>query len=92
MTDKQSQDNLQMINFRMTPDEIARLDQVAQELGFTRSQILRNWITVDLEEYAAFKKVGIVRAALTVRDVLNWMADKARTVSEDIDNDQRSNA
>jgi hypothetical protein len=41
-----------------------------------------------MDEYALFKKLGIMRAAITVRDVLGWMADKSKHTPEDIDKDQ----
>ena len=88
MTDKQTQDNLQLVNFRMTSDEIARLDRMALECGVTRSQMLRNLVTTDMDEYALLKKVGIMRAAITIRDILGWMADKAKHASQDIDKDK----
>jgi len=86
MTEKPAQDNLQLINFRATAEEIARLDQMAQECGHTRSQMIRNLLTVGMDEYALFKKVGIMRAAITLRDILEWMGAKAKTESENIDN------
>lgn len=79
MTEKTAHDNLQLINFRMTPDEIARLDQIALDCGLTRSQLLRNLITTSMDEYDTFKSVGIIRSALTVRDVLEWMQHKYET-------------
>lgn len=85
MTDKQTQDNLQMINFRMTPAEIATLDKVAHELGQTRSQLIRHWITIDLDEYATLKKVGIVRVGLTIRDVFEWLADKQKKAADELE-------
>lgn len=88
MTDKQTQDNLQLVNFRATADEIARLDQMAQECGHTRSQMIRNLVTVGMDEYSIFKRLGIMRAAITVRDVLGWMADKSKHASQDIDKDK----
>jgi len=88
MTDKQTQDNLQLVNFRATAEEIARLDQIALECGHTRSQMIRNLLANGMEEYALFKKLGIMRAAITIRDILGWMADKAKRASEDIDKDK----
>ena len=88
MTEKQNQDNLQLVNFRATADEIARLDQIAEECSLSRSQMLRNLLTVGMDEYALFKKLGIMRAAITVRDILGWMADKSKRASEDIDKDR----
>ena len=88
MTEKQTQDNLQLVNFRATAEEIARLDQIALEVGKTRSQMIRDLLSVSMDEYALFKKLGIMRAAITIRDVLGWMADKSKRSAEDIDKDQ----
>ena len=92
MTEKQTQDNLQLVNFRATADEIARLDQMAQECGHTRSQMIRNLVAGGMEEYALFKKLGIMRAAITIRDILGWMADKSKRAAEDIDTDRKIKA
>jgi len=69
-------ENLQNVVFRMTPSEIARLDRLAEKLDFNRSQFLRNLVITGLEEGEAFEKVGLIRAAITVRDIYRWMANK----------------
>jgi len=71
-----SKENLQNIVFRMTPSEIDRLDRLADKIGLTRSQFLRNLVLQGLEETEVFEKAGLVRAAITVRDIYRWMADK----------------
>ncbi|OGR32566.1 MAG: hypothetical protein A2005_12510 [Desulfuromonadales bacterium GWC2_61_20] len=81
MTDK-AQENLQIVNFRLTPAEIARLDRLASRFGITRSQYLRNIVMIDIEETETFEKFGIVRAAITVRDIAEWMAQKSRQITE----------
>lgn len=92
MTSKQSQDNLQNITFRMTPDELVRLDRLADKFGLSRSNFLRNLIVAGLDECEAFERMGIMRAALTVRDIVEWMGDKSKAVSEDIEKGAPSGA
>ncbi|GEM_PF-2612255 len=84
MTDK-THENLQIVNFRMTPDELARLDRLASRFGISRSQYLRNIVMIDIEETETFEKFGMVRAAITVRDVLSWMEEKRKKVSDDLE-------
>ena len=76
MTKKKEQENLQNVVFRMTPSELARVDILAEKIGKTRSQILRNLIMVGLEESEMFERFGMVRAAITVRDICAWMGTK----------------
>lgn len=86
MTTKNEQENLQNVVFRMTPSEIERLDRMAEKGGLTRSQFLRNLIVVGLEETELFEKFGLVRAALTVRDICSWMSMKVSTgIAGDLD-------
>ena len=86
MTTKKEQENLQNVVFRMTPTEIARLDKIADKVGITRSQFLRNLIVVGLEETEIFEKFGLVRAGITVRDICSWMSMKvSQGISGEID-------
>ena len=86
-----SKENLQNIVFRMTPSEIDRLDRLAEKIGLTRSQFLRNLVMEGLEETEAFERVGLVRAAITVRDIYRWMADKGvKGMSDVFDKDDSS--
>jgi predicted DNA-binding protein len=82
MSQKKEQENLQNVVFRLTPSEIERLDRIAGRFGITRSQFIRNLIVVGLEETELFEKFGMVRAAITVRDICSWMSMK---VSKGID-------
>lgn len=86
MAKKSDQENLQNVVFRMTPSEIERLDQVAEKAGLTRSQFLRNLIIVGLEETELFEKFGLVRAAITVRDICGWMSMKvSQGIAKELD-------
>ena len=82
----------QILNFRMTTEETARLDRIAGQCGLTRSQLLRNLVEVGMDEFELFQRIGITRTALTVRDVLGWMTDKVKSVAEDIDKGQSTKA
>jgi len=73
---KNEQEVQQNVVFRMTPSEIERLDRLASRTGITRSQFIRNLIIVGLEETETFEKFGMVRAAITVRDICSWMSMK----------------
>lgn len=89
MAKKSDQENLQNVVFRMSPSEIERVDELAEKIGRTRSQCLRNLIVVGLEEAAMFEKLGIVRAAITVRDICGWMSSKvSKAITEDIDSEK----
>lgn len=92
MTDKQVQDNLQPVNFRMTPDELAHLDKIATYCGLSRSQLLRNIVTGSMEEFDMFKKIGVMRAMLTVRDVMDIITGKCPIDSENVDSQGKSEA
>lgn len=86
MATKKEQETLQNVVFRMTPSEIERLDLMAEKYGVTRSQFLRNLIMVGLEESEMFNKFGLVRAAITVRDICGWMSSQvSRTLAKDIE-------
>ena len=76
MNKKIEQEVQQNVVFRMTPTEIERLDRLADKLGITRSQFIRNLIVVGLEETETFEKFGLVRATITVRDICSWMSMK----------------
>jgi predicted DNA-binding protein len=90
MTKKSNQENLQNIVFRMTPTEIERLDRLASKIGLNRSQFLRNLVMEGVEETEVFEKVGLIRAAITVRDIYRWMAMKgAQGLSDEIDKDDK---
>lgn len=90
MPKKKDQENLQNVVFRMTPSEIERLDRMAEKIGRTRSQFLRNLIVVGLEETEMFEKFGLVRAAITVRDICGWMSMKvSQGISEDFDKEKK---
>lgn len=82
---KQTQDSLHNINFRITADELARLDRLADKYGISRSQYLRNIVVLSIEEDETFEKFGIVRAAITVRDILYWIDDKRKKVTENLE-------
>ena len=73
------------VNFRISEEELAEVDRIALKIGRTRSQMIRNLVTIGLEETEIFEKVGMVRAAITVRDILNWMKDKSQNRPEDIE-------
>ena len=91
MARKKEQENLQNVVFRMTPSEIERLDRMADKIGRTRSQLLRNLIVVGLEEIELFEKFGMVRASITVRDICSWMSMKvSKGISEEIDKEEKS--
>lgn len=83
MSEKQTQDH--MVTFRMTAAELARLDRLANRFGVSRSQYLRNIVLLDIEETETFEKFGMIRAAITVRDVLDWMDAKKKKVSEELE-------
>jgi len=86
MAKKSDQENLQNVVFRMTPSEIERVDRMAEKLGRTRSQCLRNLIVVGLEEAEMFERFGIIRGVITVRDICGWMSAKvSKAISEEID-------
>ena len=79
-------------NEKVTPEELARIDRLTEKYGLSRSQFLRNLLVVGLDECEAMEKFGILRAALTVRDIQEWMASKLKPVSEHIDKDTTSKA
>jgi len=82
-------ENLEPVQFRMSPDEIERLDRMAERLGHTRSHFLRNLVVVGLEETEMLERFGIVRASITVRDICSWMSHKvSKTISEELDQDK----
>lgn len=90
MTKTKEKENLQNIVFRMTPSEIERLDGMAERLGHTRSHFLRNLVITGIEEGEMFEKLGIMRVAITVRDIYQWMAEKgvnglSKTLGKDQD-------
>jgi len=90
MTQKKDKENLQNVVFRMTPSEIERLDRMAEKIGRTRSQFLRNLIIVGLEETETFEKFGLVRAVITVRDICGWMSMKvSQGISTEMDKEKR---
>jgi len=81
-------DNLEPVQFRMSPEEIARIDRLAEKGGLTRSQFLRNLVVVGLEETETMEKLGLVRATITVRDICYWMSMKVtQSISGDLDQD-----
>lgn len=80
---KSTQDNLQPVQFRISQEEIDRLDRMAAKGGLTRSQFLRNLVVVGLEETETLERFGMVRAAITVRDICGWMMSKvSKTITE----------
>lgn len=86
MTKKSDQEAMQNVVFRMTPDEIENLDNFADQMGLTRSQLIRNLVVVGMEETEIFKKLGLVRAVITVRDICSWMSHKvSQGISADLD-------
>jgi len=81
---KSDQDPQQNVVFRMAPAEIAELDRFAEKMGLTRSQLIRNLVVVGMEETLLFEKFGMVRAAITVRDICSWMSGKvSQKLSDD---------
>jgi len=76
MARKKQDETLQNIVFRLTPSEIERLDRLAEKGDLTRSQFLRNLVTVGLEEVEILEKFGIIRTSLTIRDICSWMSNK----------------
>lgn len=72
----------QIVNFRMSPDEIERLERLAARFGLTRSQFIRNLIMTGLDETEVWEKVGVLPVAITVRDVAQWMSEKAQSLAE----------
>ena len=76
---KKAEEVQQNVVFRMTPSEIERLDQFAERMDMTRSQLIRNLVTVGMEEVEVFEKMGLARAAITVRDICAWMSNKVTT-------------
>lgn len=92
MANKPREEAMQVVNFRMTAEEIARMDRMADKFGHSRSHYLRNSVLLSLEEDEAFDKVGLIRAAVTVKNIIEWMGYKSKTISENIDNDTPSKA
>ncbi len=76
MARKKQDETLQNVVFRMTPSEIERLDRLAEKADLTRSQFLRNIILVGLDEVELLEKFGIMRSAITIRDICSWMSNK----------------
>ena len=74
--------NLQNVVFRLSPEEIDRLDYYAARYGKTRSDYLRTLIILGIEEDEVFEKIGLIRAGITVREIIGWMGNKARKGSE----------
>lgn len=72
------------VNFRLSDDELARVDRLAAKGGITRAQFMRNLVVTGVEEVEMMESVGLVRAALTLRDVIGWMGDKAKKAAEDL--------
>lgn len=90
MAKKPEQETMQNVVFRMTPSEIERLDRMAEKVQSTRSQFLRQLIIVGLEETEMFQRFGLIRAAITVRDICGWMSAKvSRAISDEIDPEKK---
>jgi predicted DNA-binding protein len=87
---KKNEENLQNFMVRLSPSTIARIDRYADMASLTRSQFVRNLIEEGLDETDMFDRVGLVRAAITVRDICRWMIDRgAAGLSKEIqDKDQ----
>ena len=74
---KAKSDNLQNVNFRLSPDEIAQLDQQAERFGMSRSQYLRNMVLNDLAMIEAFDEVDYIPNVIKVGDLVNWIKSKS---------------
>ena len=74
----------QVVNFRLSVEDVARADRLAEKAGISRSQFLRNLINTGLDEVEIMEKVGIIRAAITLRDIVEWMGDKSKKVSDEL--------
>ena len=91
MARKKQDETLQNIVFRLTPSEIERLDRLAKKADLTRSQFLRNLITVGLEEVEMLEKFGIIRTSLTIRDICSWMSNKVtQAVNGEMDTTEKA--
>ena len=77
-----------VLNFRLSNDEIARLDRLAARTGITRAHFLRNIVVTGLEEFEIMEYLGNVRAAITIRDIVGWMGDKAKKVASEQTKDE----
>lgn len=82
MTKKPSETPTTVVNFRLSDEELAKVDRLAAKGGLTRSQFLRNLIVAGVEEVEMLESVGLVRAVITIRDVIGWMGDKAKKLNE----------
>lgn len=67
-----------VVNFRLSDDELAKVDRLADKAGLTRSQYIRNLIATGVEEVEVMEKFGIIRAVITIRDIAEWMGDKSK--------------
>lgn len=76
-----------VVNFRLSVDELAKIDRLAARGGVSRAHFMRNLVVTGVEEVEALESLGLVRAVITVRDIIGWMGDKAKKVAENLQNE-----
>ena len=79
---KLKKDTMQVVNFRISDDELEDLDNLAGVLSLTRSQLIRDFVVVGLEEAKIYHGAGMSRSMITVRDLCQWMIHKAAFLEE----------
>lgn len=79
---KPKKDYMQIVNFRISDDELEDLDNLAGLLSLTRSQLIRDLVVIGLEEASIYHGAGMTRSMITVRDLRQWMIHKAAILEE----------
>jgi len=61
------------LNVRVTPDMDKKLDHYANRIGIDKSQLVRNMLTVEMDELAMMEKLGVLWVAASVRGIREYM-------------------
>jgi predicted DNA-binding protein len=64
---------MQNFAFRIDQETIDRLDVLAAKIGCTRSKMLRNCLDLGIEDVETFDKLGLLKAATSIRDFSIWI-------------------
>ncbi len=62
-----------MITIRLSPEEMDRAQALADKAGITRHKLIHNLVLTGLETLEELDSIGLVRAALMIRNAQDYL-------------------
>ena len=87
---KKSEEKIDVkVTFKLSASKVEKLDQFAQQIGVTRSQLVRNMIDTSLDDLAILRTTGMLSLAMKGVNLFDVVRNALKNKKYEIKDDKK---